>query len=116
MRFDPRLEDWRYQSGMWRSPPGAPYGVFYVPFRSVVLKVMADNGEQTGWEHVSVSLPNRCPNWEEMSLIKSLFFGDDETVVQFHPRRSDYVNIHSNCLHLWRRVGADFELPPQTLV
>ncbi len=25
-----------------------------------------------GWEHVSVSLPRRCPTWDEMCLIKDI--------------------------------------------
>ena len=28
-----------------------------------------------GWEHVSVSLQNRCPTWDEMCRIKDIFLG-----------------------------------------
>ena len=28
-----------------------------------------------GWEHVSVSLRNRCPTWDEMCLVKDIFGG-----------------------------------------
>lgn len=64
------------------------------------------------WEHVSVSLPDRCPAWEEMCWIKDLFFEPEECVIQFHPPASQYVNNHRYCLHLWRVLGADFPLPP----
>jgi len=73
---------------------------FEVPFRSHYLRVIAD--EREGWGHVSVSLPNRCPNWEEMRHIKNLFFGEDSIAVQFHPRKKDYVNLHEYCLHIWQ--------------
>lgn len=41
-----------------------------------------------GWEHVSVSLSNRCPTWEEMCMVKDIFWGEDECVIQFHPPKS----------------------------
>src|SRR5262249_28699189 len=79
-----------------------------------------------GWEHVSVSCrrpeskpphnSGRVPSWAEMCWIKDLFWDADDTVVQFHPKRSEYVNEHPACLHLWRKVGTEFELPPTCLV
>lgn len=63
------------------------------------------------WEHVSVSLPGRCPTWEEMRWVKALFFENSECVVQFHPPEESYVNFHPHCLHLWR-VAAGFPMPP----
>lgn len=70
-----------------------------------------------GWEHVSVSYPNRCPTWEEMCRVKDIFWYDNECAVQFHPPKSDYINNHSYCLHLWhKRDGSGFELPPKEFV
>ena len=69
-----------------------------------------------GWEHVSVSLSNRCPNWPEMCFVKSLFWRGDEAVVQFHPPESDYVNNHPYCLHMWRDTLHEQRLPPSILV
>lgn len=89
-------------------------GAFYIPFESVTLKIIASDG--MGWEHVSVSLSNRCPNWREMSFVKSLFWSDDDTVLQFHPKKSEYVNRHPYCLHLWREGGRNAKLPPRALV
>jgi hypothetical protein len=68
------------------------------------------------WEHVSVSRERRIPNWEEMCFGKRLFWDDDECVVQFHPPKSDYVNCHPRCLHLWRPVGGGFPTPPSMLI
>lgn len=69
-----------------------------------------------GWEHVSVSLPRRCPTWDEMCMIKDIFWGEEECVVQFHPPRSEYINLHPYCLHLWKKIGGAFETPPKEYV
>ena len=54
------------------------------------------------WEHVSVSpLDGHIPTWDEMCRIKNIFWGPEETVIQFFPRESEYVNIVDNCMHLW---------------
>ena len=64
------------------------------------------------WEHVSVSLPDRCPTWGEMCWVKELFWGEDELVMQFHPPKKVAVNRHEYCLHLWKPVGVEIPLPP----
>ncbi len=69
-----------------------------------------------GWDHVSIAYNRRCPTWEEMCRVKDMFFREDETVVQFHPKKSEYVNLHPYCLHLWRKQGEEAELPPQIFV
>lgn len=69
-----------------------------------------------GWKHVSVSYSNRCPTWEEMCRVKDIFWYDNECVVQFHPPKSEYVNNHPYCLHLWRKRDGNFELPPKEFV
>jgi hypothetical protein len=77
-----------------------------------------------GYEHVSVSLVKfkgdiekpveRCPTWGEMSFIKDLFWREDEEVIQYHPAKSEYVNLHPYCLHLWRPL--DEKIPTPSLV
>lgn len=91
-------------------------GAFLIPTRpgQPPLRVTASDGE--GWEHVSVSLPNRCPTWDEMCKVKGLFWDDEDCVVQFHPPKRDYVNLHPYCLHLWRPVGVTIPLPDLALV
>ena len=69
-----------------------------------------------GWEHVSVSFPNRCPTWEEMCIVKEMFWRDEETVVQYHPKKSEYVNLHPYCLHLWKKIGVEYELPNNKMI
>lgn len=95
---------------------GSTEGVFAVPSPTGGgrLKVIASVG--LGWDHVSVSLPNRCPNWPEMSRVKDLFFCDDETAMQLHVPAADHVNNHPYCLHLWRPHDVAIPRPPGLLV
>ena len=78
--------------------------------------VSSGMNDGTGWEHVSASMKNRPPNWAEMCYIKGLFWGDEEVVMQLHPARSQYVNLHPNCLHLWKPTHEAIPLPPRVLV
>lgn len=110
---------YRVRSGrMGTDDTAKDFGAFFVMNKVArtlaPLKVIACSAE--GWEHVSVSLPNRCPTWEEMCFIKDLFWSDDEAVMQLHPRRADYVNNHPYCLHLWRPLDAAIPLPPSEMV
>ena len=83
------------------------------PFNRQLTIVFSDG---LGWEHVSVSTPGRCPNWDEMTFVKYLFWSPDDAVMQLHPPRSSYVNQHPHCLHLWRPQGVAIPLPPSILV
>lgn len=78
------------------------------------LRVIASCGG--GWDHVSVSLPNRCPTWAEMAAVKDMFFKPDEMAVEYHPAESDYVNLHPFCLHIWRSQTETMPKPPKIYV
>jgi hypothetical protein len=91
-------------------------GAFFIPHKlgKAPLKVICSDGE--GWEHVSVSLPARCPTWEEMCFVVRQFWDEGDCVMQLHPPRSEWVNNHPYCLHLWRPLGAAIPLPPSIMV
>lgn len=89
-------------------------GAFLVPFQQFELRCIASDG--AGWEHVSVSLAHRCPNWQEMSFVKGLFWDDTDVVVEFHPAKANYVNCHPTTLHLWRPIRRVIPQPPAILV
>jgi hypothetical protein len=110
------LEDGRVGSGPYGSDASYGFtGAFFVQGPcGAELKIIASEGR--GWEHVSVSLKNRCPNWPEMSFVKGLFWDDEEAVMQLHPPKSDYVNCHPYCLHLWKPLGVEIPLPPSIMV
>lgn len=108
------------QVQMWITDPTVGnQGFFLIPHfkqANACFLVLASFG--SGWEHVSVSIPTsaRCPTWPEMCYIKSLFWGAEDTVVQFHPPESEYVNNHEFCLHLWKPTGYVIQTPPSELV
>lgn len=89
-------------------------GAFIVPCDGELLVVIASNGMD--WEHVSVSHKDRCPTWGEMCFIKGLFWDDEDCVMQLHPKKSEYVNLHKTCLHLWRPMSQEIPQPPSFLV
>lgn len=93
------------------------YGVFHFPFLSTSpwkLKCIASVG--LGWEHVSSSLPDRCPTWEEMCAVKDLFWTPEDCVMQLHVPVVDYVNCHPFTLHLWKPIDVEIPRPPYELV
>lgn len=120
MKF-PEQFRWANAPAPYSTEPGNPFGIFSIPGRHAngrQLRIIACDGEETGWEHVSVSIEDskQTPSWAEMSLVKGLFWDDEETVVQFHPPKSEYVNFHAGCLHLWKQANVAFPIPPSILV
>lgn len=121
MRPEPnhRLDPYRVRKTrvMPESPDGANWGWFKRGEMAIISSGVPEPGSPGWpWEHVSVSFRDRTPTWEEMCWVKRMFWGDDETVIQIHPREADYVNAHSNCLHLWKKAGEVVELPPKKLI
>lgn len=112
--------------------PGDTVGVFYIPHPQdwrrrqfgAILIIIACDGEESGWDHVSVHIKQKrngkveshTPTWEDMSHVKDLFFSPDELVLQFHPPKGDHINTHPHVLHLWRPLNQSITLPPPELV
>jgi hypothetical protein len=106
-----KLTDGRIRHGAYATPDSyGPCGAFDIfgP-RGGRLHIIASYDES--WEHVSVSVMHRLPNWDEMCYVKNLFWDEEETVIQFHPPKSEYVNCHANCLHLWKPVLGQIKTP-----
>ena len=83
------------------------------------LLILVSNG--MGWEHLSVhavgkNKESRLPNYQEMCYLKNLFWEDEDVVVQFHPKKSEYVNQHPHTLHLWRSIDKEFPTPQMSQV
>lgn len=111
-------------------------GFFVIPHPKIAnyfIQCQASDG--MGWQHVSVSLikqvnvgrykqpakwvkqmVERCPTWEEMCWVKGQFWEGDETVIQYHPPESEYVNNHPYCLHLWKPDSIEIPLPESMMV
>lgn len=91
-------------------------GLIRFPESGYAASVVWSNGG--GWDHVSVSPFDHkiTPSWEDMCRLKDMFFRDDEVVIQFHPAKSEYVNMLGNCLHLWRPQTETLPTPPSIMV
>lgn len=115
------LDKYRYQHPGYESQPGDRFGCFMIPYKpGIILRVLATDGDyraaglpqEYAWEHVSVSLPDRCPIWEEMDRVKELFWQEDECVMQLHVPKKDHKNLFPYCLHLWKPLLSEIPRPP----
>jgi hypothetical protein len=87
------------------------------PGGALLLAVSSGSGPHVeGWEHVSVSAEKRCPSWDEMCFVKDLFWDEQEMAVQYHPPKSEYVNHHPYCLHIWKPTKMVIPMPPTLLI
>lgn len=90
-------------------------GVFIFGHKGYEIFCIASDGG--GWEHVSVHINrSRTPAWEQMCVVKDMFWDEEDLVMQFHPPKSEYINNHPYVLHLWRPVGVSIPLPPSIMV
>ena len=110
------LERYRVTGGPMQSDISSGFnGAFFIPLKSgETVQVVCSNGG--GWDHVSVSLLERCPTWDEMCEVKDLFWSEHEAVIQIHPPRQQYINNHPFCLHLWRPQTQPIPTPPMYMV
>ena len=130
------LDAWRVTTGpMASTPEDGRHGVFVIPVdghrHETVMIIMATDGTEIEgdpsmrWEHVSVhvgfdagkgGVKQRTPTWAEMCLVKGLFWGPEEVVMQLHLRADQYVNNHEHVLHLWRPLDHEIPEPSALLV
>lgn len=113
----------------WRNPDngmisryGDDHGCFRIQHGLVTLCCIVSGGDrEIPWEHVSVHARvgtlMKTPTWAEMCAVKGFFWDDDEVVMQLHPAKKDYVNIHPHVLHLWKPLApVEIPLPPKIAV
>lgn len=60
--------------------------------------VSIDGGDR----HLSISHRDRYPTWDEILEARNWYFPEEMEVVMVLARKSEYVNIHKNCFHLWQ--------------
>jgi hypothetical protein len=117
INIDARRDRSRRTTEFFGSIGDATCGAFNVPspIDNVNMRVIASS--ELGWDHVSVSRGNRCPNWVEMEFVKRLFFEADEVAMELHVAVSEHLSLHPYCLHLWRpNDGREIPLPPAMMV
>jgi len=98
----------------WPQTVEGENGVFVFNSPWGPVRCIAASGD--GWDHVSVSHPDKIPNWEIMCRVKAMFFGGSRTAMQLHPPEVDYVNCHQFVLHLWAPLEGEIPRPPNWMV
>lgn len=65
--------------------------------------------EQDGrvWLHLSMAHPSRMPTYEELTYLKRHWAGDERKAIMVLPAKTEHVNIHQNCLHLFVCLDED---------
>ena len=119
------MEKGRVQSGPLASKAGDRFGAFIICHQDGRrIYMIVDDGSVSEWEHVSITVAKKhngtlkslIPTWDLMAMAKDLFWEEEETVVQFHPPKSQYVNNHEACLHLWKSKRQEYLVPPTELI
>lgn len=103
---------WRVRTGTMGSDETYGWnGAFIVPLEGELWHVILSDG--MGWRHLSVKNAQKkvLPSWGLMARLKELFFDDDAWVVQFHPAKDEYVNLHPCVLHLWESLDEPMPHP-----
>ena len=112
-------EEYRIKKGTYGSDKSyGNNGAFTIDRGRTIFAIIASNGE--GWEHVSVHCisegKERTPTWSEMCFVKDMFWDEDDCIIQYHPAKSEYVNLHKYTLHLWRPITANIPIPDKLMV
>lgn len=99
---------------MWRTlGRWGPTGQMYAHNKTVFLKAIlsVDPIGSQHWLHLSLSAPDRLPSYDDLVRAKEDFLRPDVRAIQIFPPRSEHVNLHPNCLHLWAELFQQDGLP-----
>lgn len=49
----------------------------------------------------------QCDDLDAYEFVENCpdYVKEEEEAYQIHPKKSEYVNVQENCLHLWKPVG-----------
>jgi len=76
-----------------------------IPLTVIYSRSIGDKEDMSDqWHHISVSRCDRLPSWSELNKVKNDFLGEDVEAYQVITKKSDHVNVHSYCMHLWAPV------------
>jgi hypothetical protein len=51
--------------------------------------------------HLSISHPDRLPEWEEIKQARYDLLNRSMDFAMILPREGDYINLHNFCMHIW---------------
>lgn len=74
--------------------------IFMLGECKVLVSDMVEREKLGGW-HISISHPDRYPTWDEIYSARYQLMPMSIDVAMYLPPPNEYVNVHSNCFHLW---------------
>lgn len=97
--LQPVKQDWAELQRVYRVKKGVFRG-------GLILASVAIYDDQL-WYHVSFSLKDRIPNYEQMAWVRWAIFASNLKVLQIFPPIDEHYSFHPNCLHLWACLEGD---------
>lgn len=73
----------------------------------VVIQSLAKEQDGNYWIHTSYSRRSRVPDYNDTLFIKNHFVGEDTKAIMVFPRKTEHVNFHPFCLHLYECCEKD---------
>jgi hypothetical protein len=74
----------------------------------------SEHHDGRGWYHVSFSFRDHLPTYDDLQLVRKCFIGEAYTALMIFPPKSEYVNVHQYCLHLY--VCLTEEIVPDSIL
>jgi len=102
---------------LWQRVPAFPGQLAFQLINDSLCVLISDKVEYDDgklWRHVSFSRPNRMPSYDDMMRVKLDFIGENCKAIMVLPAKSEHVNIHDYCLHLYAPINHD-PLPDFTM-
>ena len=81
-------------------------GIFRIKDATVIVQK-----EDDGRWHLSISCKNHQPSYKLIKESRYLFLPENIVVAQIFPPKSEFVNVHQYCHHLWE-IFPQESLPP----
>jgi hypothetical protein len=97
--LQPVKKDWTDLQRAWRVKKGVFRG-------GLILASVSTYGDRL-WYHVSFSLRDRIPSYEQMMWVRQTIFPSTLKVLQIFPPLDEHYSFHPNCLHLWACLEED---------
>lgn len=73
---------------------------------SVIASVSFEEDNRQ-WLHLSMAHTRRVPTYYELCYLKRHWAGEEHKCIMIFPPRSEHVNFHPNCLHLFCCLSED---------
>jgi hypothetical protein len=84
----------------WKFYGNMPDGTEAYRWGDLMLMVSGEQERaEIGW-HISISHPHRYPTWDEIYTARYDFCPSEIDMAIFLPKKSEYVNIHPDCVHV----------------